>query len=135
MAFTAETGSLPPEAWLLFIANLLWTVAYDTYYAMADREDDLKIGIKSTAILFGEADRIIIVTLQAGAVLPDPRRSAFRAGPVVPPGAGGRSRLLRLGILEDRLAQATGLLQGVPAQSLAGLAILAGIVLDYATKV
>ena len=64
MAFTAETGSLPPEAWLLFIANLLWTVAYDTYYAMADREDDLKIGIKSTAILFGEADRIIIVTLQ-----------------------------------------------------------------------
>ena len=48
MAFTAETGSLPPEAWLLFIANLLWTVAYDTYYAMADRED-LKIGIKSTA--------------------------------------------------------------------------------------
>ena len=64
MAFTAETGSLPPEAWLLFIANLLWTVAYDTYYAMADRDDDLKIGIKSTAILFGEADRVIIVTLQ-----------------------------------------------------------------------
>ncbi|HAQ86420.1 MAG TPA: 4-hydroxybenzoate octaprenyltransferase, partial [Pseudomonas sp.] len=48
-----------PEAWLLFIANVLWTVGYDTYYAMADREDDLKIGIKSTAILFGEADRVI----------------------------------------------------------------------------
>lgn len=69
MAFTAETGSLPPEAWLLYIANLLWTVAYDTYYAMADREDDLKIGVKSTAILFGEGDRLIILTLQGLALL------------------------------------------------------------------
>ena len=64
MAFTAETGSLPPEVWLLYTANLLWTVAYDTYYAMTDRADDLKIGMKSTAILFGDADRVIIATLQ-----------------------------------------------------------------------
>lgn len=64
MAFTAETGELPAIAWLLYIANLLWTVGYDTYYAMVDRDDDLKIGVKSTAILFGEADRFIIVTLQ-----------------------------------------------------------------------
>ena len=64
MAFTAETGSLPAAAWLLYIANLLWTVAYDTYYAMTDREDDLKIGVKSTAILFGDADRVIILSLQ-----------------------------------------------------------------------
>jgi len=64
MAFTAQTGELPAAAWLLWIANLLWTVAYDTYYAMADREDDLKIGVKSTAILFGDADRVIILTLQ-----------------------------------------------------------------------
>ena len=49
--------------------NLLWTVAYDTYYAMTDREDDLKIGVKSTAILFGDADRIIIATLQGLALL------------------------------------------------------------------
>ena len=69
MAFTAETGSLPPEAWLLYIANLLWTVAYDTYYAMADREDDLKIGVRSTAILFGDADHLIIVILQGLALL------------------------------------------------------------------
>ena len=68
MAFTAQTGSLPAHAWLLFIANLLWTVAYDTYYAMADREDDLKIGVKSTAILFGEADRVIILSLQGMAL-------------------------------------------------------------------
>ena len=64
MAFTAETGSLPAAAWLLYIANLLWTVAYDTYYAMTDREDDLQIGVKSTAILFGDADRVIILSLQ-----------------------------------------------------------------------
>ncbi|WP_348749473.1 4-hydroxybenzoate octaprenyltransferase [Pseudomonas rhodesiae] len=64
MAFTAETGHLPATAWLLYIANLLWTVAYDTYYAMTDRDDDLKIGVKSTAILFGDADRVIILTLQ-----------------------------------------------------------------------
>ncbi|MGV8455816.1 UbiA family prenyltransferase, partial [Pseudomonas aeruginosa] len=50
--------------WLLFLANVLWTVAYDSYYAMTDREDDLKIGIKSTAILFGDADRLIIGSLQ-----------------------------------------------------------------------
>ena len=64
MAFTAATGELPAIAWLLYIANLLWTVGYDTYYAMVDRDDDLKIGVKSTAILFGEADRVIILTLQ-----------------------------------------------------------------------
>ena len=69
MAFTAETGELPAAVWLLYIANLLWTVAYDTYYAMTDREDDLKIGVKSTAILFGDADRLIIAILQGSALL------------------------------------------------------------------
>jgi 4-hydroxybenzoate polyprenyltransferase len=64
MAFTAETGHLPAAAWLLWIANLLWTVGYDTYYAMTDRDDDLRIGVKSTAILFGDADRLIIIILQ-----------------------------------------------------------------------
>jgi len=64
MAFTAETGELPAAAWLLWIANLIWTVGYDTYYAMTDRDDDLKIGVKSTAILFGDADRMIILILQ-----------------------------------------------------------------------
>jgi 4-hydroxybenzoate polyprenyltransferase len=65
MAFTAQTGSLPSVAFLLFVANCLWTVAYDTEYAMVDREDDLKLGLKSTAILFGEADRLMIFVLQA----------------------------------------------------------------------
>ncbi|WP_236199266.1 4-hydroxybenzoate octaprenyltransferase [Pseudomonas pseudonitroreducens] len=64
MAFTAAGGTLPAVAWLLFFANVLWTVAYDTYYAMTDREDDLKMGMKSTAILFGDADRVINLSLQ-----------------------------------------------------------------------
>jgi 4-hydroxybenzoate polyprenyltransferase len=64
MAFAAQTNSVPPIAWLLFLANILWTTAYDTYYAMADRKDDLKAGVKSTAILFGEDDKTIIALLQ-----------------------------------------------------------------------
>ncbi|MGB5599110.1 MAG: 4-hydroxybenzoate octaprenyltransferase [Thiothrix litoralis] len=65
MAFTAVTGEMPPlVAWLLFLAAVLWTTAYDTMYAMCDREDDLKIGVKSTAILFGQHDRLLIGVLQ-----------------------------------------------------------------------
>lgn len=64
MAFSEAQGEIPLIAWLLFLANLLWTVAYDTIYAMVDREDDLKIGVKSTAILFGENDKRIIGFLQ-----------------------------------------------------------------------
>ena len=58
MGFAAVQGTVPPLAWLLFCANVLWATAYDTWYAMVDREDDLKAGAKSTAILFGEADLI-----------------------------------------------------------------------------
>ncbi|CAA6809422.1 MAG: 4-hydroxybenzoate polyprenyltransferase (EC [uncultured Thiotrichaceae bacterium] len=65
MSYTAVTGELPPLAgWLLFAATLLWTIAYDTLYAITDRVDDLKIGVKSTAILFGKHDRLIIAILQ-----------------------------------------------------------------------
>ncbi|AJQ92957.1 4-hydroxybenzoate octaprenyltransferase [Gynuella sunshinyii] len=64
MAFMAEAGELTSITWLLYTANLLWTVAYDTLYAMVDREDDLKIGVKSTAILFAEADIAAVATLQ-----------------------------------------------------------------------
>lgn len=64
MAFAAQTGEVPRVAWLLFVATVLWTTAYDTMYGMVDREDDLKIGVKSTAILFGESDRVVIAVLQ-----------------------------------------------------------------------
>ncbi len=64
MAFAAQTDSVPEIAWLLFITAVLWAVVYDTMYAMVDKEDDIKIGVKSTAILFDDADRIIIGSVQ-----------------------------------------------------------------------
>lgn len=64
MAFVAERQALPPALWLLFTAVILWTVAFDTYYAMVDRDDDVKVGIKSSAILFGRYDLAVIVSLQ-----------------------------------------------------------------------
>jgi 4-hydroxybenzoate polyprenyltransferase len=69
MAFAAQSEALPPALWLAYLGNLLWTMAYDTEYAMVDREDDLKIGIKSTAILFGSYDRLMIAVLQASSLI------------------------------------------------------------------
>ena len=65
MAYAAEIQALPLQVWVLYAANLLWVVAYDTYYAMVDRDDDLVIGIRSTAVLFGKFDRLIIISLQS----------------------------------------------------------------------
>lgn len=64
MAFAAQTGEIPQLAWLVFGAALIWAVIYDTFYAMVDREDDRKIGVKSTALLFGEVDLFVIAGLQ-----------------------------------------------------------------------
>ncbi len=64
MAFSAQSEAIPSTAWLVFIATLVWTLIYDTFYAMADRDEDLKIGVKSTAILFAKYDQIIITLLQ-----------------------------------------------------------------------
>ncbi|MFK7889598.1 MAG: 4-hydroxybenzoate octaprenyltransferase [Granulosicoccus sp.] len=64
MAYAAQSNTLPASAWWLFLAALIWAVAYDTLYAMADRDDDLKIGIKSTAILFGRFDLVAVLLLQ-----------------------------------------------------------------------
>ena len=68
MAFAAQTGELPLLAWVLFVAGVLWTTAYDTIYAMVDRDDDLVIGVRSSAILFGRADRGIVAALQFAAL-------------------------------------------------------------------
>jgi 4-hydroxybenzoate polyprenyltransferase len=65
MAFAAQTGETSQLAWLVFGAALIWAVIYDTFYAMVDRDDDLQVGVKSTAILFGDADLFIIGGLQA----------------------------------------------------------------------
>ncbi|WP_330221489.1 4-hydroxybenzoate octaprenyltransferase [Marinomonas phaeophyticola] len=69
MAYSAQGGSLSdPILWMIFVANAFWTIAYDTYYAIVDRDDDLKVGIKSTAILFAQYDLFIITLLQGFAL-------------------------------------------------------------------
>jgi 4-hydroxybenzoate polyprenyltransferase len=64
MAFAAQTGQTPELAWLVFGTAMIWAVIYDTFYAMVDREDDLKVGVKSTAILFGDVDIFVVAGLQ-----------------------------------------------------------------------
>lgn len=93
MSFAAETGGIPAPAWEIYAATILWALIYDTMYAMVDRDDDLKIGVKSTAILFGRHDRLIIGGLQLAmlAILADVGHRAglglaFQLGLVV--GAG-----------------------------------------------
>ncbi|TWC39454.1 4-hydroxybenzoate polyprenyltransferase [Pseudomonas sp. SJZ079] len=135
MAFTAETGSLPAEAWLLFIANLLWTVAYDTYYAMADREDDLKIGLKSTAILFGEADRLIIATLQGLALLCLLLAGArFELGLYFHLGLLLAAGCFAWQYWSTRSREALACFQAFLHNHWAGLAIFIGLVADYALR-
>lgn len=69
MAFVATVGSVPKIGWLLFIVTLLWAGVYDTLYAMVDREDDLKLGVQSTAVAFGDMDRVLVGAMQAMVLL------------------------------------------------------------------
>jgi 4-hydroxybenzoate polyprenyltransferase len=69
MAFAAQANALPAVVWIVFAVNIIWTIAYDTLYAMVDREHDLKIGVKSTAILFADHDKLIIALLQLTSLL------------------------------------------------------------------
>ncbi len=133
MAFTAETDSLPATAWLLYIANLLWTVAYDTYYAMADREDDLKIGVKSTAILFGDADRAIILCLQLLALLCLALAGGrFELGGWFLLGLGVAAACFAWEFWITRRREPLVCFRAFLHNHWAGLAIFIGIVLDYA---
>jgi 4-hydroxybenzoate polyprenyltransferase len=132
MAFAAQTGELPLVAWVLFVSGVMWTTAYDTIYAMVDREDDLVIGIRSSAILFGRADRLIIAVLQLGAL----------GGLAL---VGGMSDLGRWYWAGLALAAALAVHQQVLIQdrepadcfraflnnNLFGLAVFAGLALDY----
>ena len=135
MAFTAETGSLPAAAWLLYIANLLWTVGYDTYYAMTDREDDLKIGVKSTAILFGDADRVIILSLQGlalGCLLL--AGSHFELGGWFHLGLLGAAACFVWEFWYTRDRDPQRCFKAFLHNHWAGLSIFVGIVLDYALR-
>ncbi|MCY1276050.1 4-hydroxybenzoate octaprenyltransferase [compost metagenome] len=135
MAFTAETGELPAAAWLLYIANLLWTVAYDTYYAMTDREDDLKIGVKSTAILFGDADRVIILSLQGLALLCLLLAgNRFELGLYFHLGLVVAAACFAWEYYSTRTRDPQACFKAFLHNHWAGLAILAGIVADYALR-
>jgi 4-hydroxybenzoate polyprenyltransferase len=133
MAFTAINGEAPPlAAWLLFISTMLWTVAYDTFYAMSDRPDDLKIGVKSSAILFGKYDRLVIASLQIVMLI-----TLLTLGIMISMGIfyyAGLVVALGLFAYEHYLAKdldRTRCLQAFLHNNWVGLSIFAGIAVDY----
>ncbi len=135
MAFAAVQGEVPALAWLLFLANLLWTTGYDTWYAMVDRDEDLRAGSKSTAILFGDADLIALAILYGGffvAMFLLGVRAAlgvnYWVGLLV--AAGFTGWLFAIG--RDR--QPANCFRAFLANQWVGLAVFAGIALDLAMK-
>jgi len=133
MVYTAITQQIPPlEAWLLFVAALLWTTAYDTQYGMVDREDDLKIGVKSTAILFGKYDNLINGSLQllslllitAVGIIND-RGAIFYIGILIASGLAIYQQFLT----KDREPQKC--LRAFLNNNWLGMTIFIGIVLDF----
>ncbi len=133
MAFMAVTEAIPSVAWVLFIATLVWALIYDTQYAMVDRDDDLKIGVKSTAILFGEQDRLVIGALQVlmlglliwVGVLAG-RGPWYWVGLAVATGIGiYQQRLIR-----DRDLRAC--FEAFLSNNYLGMAVFLGLLLDYA---
>lgn len=132
MSFAAETGGIPGLAWKLYAATVLWALIYDTMYAMVDRDDDLRIGVKSTAILFGRHDRLIIGGLQLAmlAILADVGRSAglgpwYKLGLAVGAGLFGYQQWL----IRDR--NKPGCFKAFLNNHWFGAGIFAGLVLDY----
>ncbi len=132
MAYAAVSNTLPPLAWLLFFANILWSVIYDTQYAMVDREDDLKIGIKSTAILFGKHDRYIIGWLQLALLvlliligLLSGRGTIYYGGVLVASGLA----LYQQYLIRDR--QPEGCFQAFLNNNAFGLVIFCGLLMDF----
>lgn len=132
MAFAAQTGALPRVAWLLYIAAVIWTSAYDTIYAMVDREDDLAIGVKSSAILFADLDRVLIGVLQllmlAALVLVG---RSMHYGPWYEGGVWASSALFlwQQWLIHGRDPQAC--LRAFQNNRYVGLAVFVGILLQY----
>jgi 4-hydroxybenzoate polyprenyltransferase len=132
MAFTAVQGEVPAAGWLLFAATVLWALIYDTQYAMVDRADDLKVGIKSTAILFGRFDRLIIaflevalLTLLAHIGTLTGRGPWFYAGLAV----FGALAAYHLYLIRDR--EPAACFKAFLHNNYSGMAVFLGLVLDY----
>lgn len=132
MAFAAQAGTVPTAAWSLYAGVVLWTVAFDTYYAMVDRDDDRKLGVKSTAILFGTDDLLIIGALQVLALLAFALTgSSFDRGPWYYLGLGA----MALGFFhQHRLARQRdrdGCFRAFLGNNRAGATLFLFMVLDY----
>ena len=134
MAFAALTGGTPPLAWLLLTGVVAWAVAYDTMYAMADREDDLRIGVKSTAILFGDADRVFVgvaqVAVLAVLVLAG-RQAGLGAFYNVAVAMGAALFLYQQRLIRDR--EPAACFKAFLNNNWVGALVFGGIVLDYHT--
>jgi len=132
MAFAAQRGTVPRIAWLLFLANLLWVTVYDTLYAMVDRDDDLRIGVRSTAILFGDSDRHIIAALQAMTLLALAlvgRRAALGGWYWLGLAAAAALFLRQLWLIRRRDRDACW--RAFLNNNYVGMAVFIGILLDY----
>jgi 4-hydroxybenzoate polyprenyltransferase len=136
MAWSAVTGAWPaPVAWLAFAANILWATAYDTYYAMVDRDDDLRAGAKSTAILFGDLDLVAVGIIQGSFLL----AMALLGGRAELGTAYYAGLALAVAVSAWQLWRARkrdreGCFAAFRASHLAGLALFAGIAADYALR-
>jgi 4-hydroxybenzoate polyprenyltransferase len=135
MAFTAVQGGIPPLAWLLFSATVVWALVYDTMYAMVDREDDLAIGVKSTAILFGRFDRLVIGLLQLmmlwllwRAGVADARGAFYLLGLTV----AAVLFVYQQWLIRDR--QRDACFRAFLNNHYVGMAVFAGLAIDYARE-
>ena len=132
MAFAAEQQTLPAGLWLISTAIVLWTIAFDTYYAMVDREDDLNIGVKSTAILFGKYDLLIIAVLQiTSLILLGFAGDYFNRGVVYNLGLVIAAGYFVAQHLQARSREADGCFNAFLNNHRVGMAIFIGIALDY----
>ncbi len=132
MAFMALTGAVPPIGWLLFISAVIWALIYDTEYAMVDREDDLKIGVKSTAILFGDYDRLMIGLLQiamTGILLLVGIKVGLGICYQLGVAGGGLLFLRQQYLMRER--DSAGAFRAFLDNNAYGMVIFAGLVLDY----
>jgi 4-hydroxybenzoate polyprenyltransferase len=136
MAFAAHQNAVPPVAWWLLAANVFWTIAYDTAYAMVDRNDDIRIGMKTSAILFGERDVFFTMLCQvlflAGMTWIGVR---FNLGLMYFVGIGGAATLAlrQYFILRPRTREAS--FKAFLHNNWIGAAIFAGIVADFALRI
>lgn len=132
MAFAAQTGAVPLLAWTLFAANVCWSVAYDTAYAMSDRDDDVRVGVKSSAILFGRYDRLMVGFFHAATLallalvgFMAERGISYYAGLAVAAGFAAHQQYL----MRERAR--AGCFQAFLDNNRFGAAIFAGLMLDF----